>query len=349
MAVVRSDVIIPEIFTPYIEEQTTLRSDFLQSGVVSQLAELNVDEGGDTVQVPSFYANLTGDAERLTDTTSLTPGKIQARKQIGVVLHRGRAWESRDLARLAAGADPMAAIGQKVSAYIANEQQRDLLGACAGVFGALGSSNSGAAFVDLTFDAGGSGETPLSPRHVAKARSLLGDQGERLSAIAMHSTVFYDLVERRAIDYVTADEARMTGAASDGANPDAFAGSVAGAYASSIAVPFYMGMRVIVSDDIQQTGSSPNKKFAVYFFTPGAIGTGNQQALRTETDRDILAKSDAMSVDWHNVYHPMGARWKTTAPVNPLTSDLATAANWERVFEIKNIGIVRGTVTSNFD
>jgi len=349
MATIRSDVIIPEIFTPYIEEQTTLRSDFLQSGVVAQMPELNVNEGGDTVQVPSFTADLTGDAERLTDTQSLTPGKISARKQIGVVLHRGRAWESRDLARLAAGADPMAAIGNKVSAYIANQQQKDLLAACAGVFGALGSSNSGAAFVDLTFDAGGSGETPLSPRHLAKARSLLGDRGELLSTVAMHSTVFYDLVERRAIDYVTADEARITAAGSNAANPAAFAGSVAEAYTQSLGVPFYMGMRVVVTDDIQQTGSSPNKKFAVYFFTPGAIGTGEQQALRTETDRDILAKSDAMSIDWHNVYHPMGARWKTTAPVNPLASDLSTAANWEKVFETKNIGIVRGTVTSNFD
>jgi hypothetical protein len=79
----------------------------------------------------------------------------------------------------------------------------------------------------------------------------------------------------------------------------------------------------------------------------GAVGTGQQAALRSETDRDILAKSDAMSVDWHNLYHPLGARW--VGPVNPERADLATAANWQKVFETENIGIVRITVTSSFD
>jgi hypothetical protein len=79
----------------------------------------------------------------------------------------------------------------------------------------------------------------------------------------------------------------------------------------------------------------------------GAVATGQQAALRSEVDRDILAKSDAMSIDWHNVYHPLGSRYIGAA--NPLTSDLATAGNWEKVFETENIGIVRLTVTSSFD
>jgi hypothetical protein len=34
MATLRSDVIIPEVFTPYVLEQTTLRDAFLASGVL---------------------------------------------------------------------------------------------------------------------------------------------------------------------------------------------------------------------------------------------------------------------------------------------------------------------------
>ena len=106
MATLRSDIIIPEVFTPYVIEQTTQRDAFLASGVV-QPAELNAaEDGGDYVQVPFYKANLSGDFERLTGI--LTPGKIEADKQVGVVLHRGRAFESRDLAALAAGSDPMA-------------------------------------------------------------------------------------------------------------------------------------------------------------------------------------------------------------------------------------------------
>ena len=187
MATLRSDVIIPEIFTPYLLEQTTLRDAFLASGVVQPMAELNGSEGGDLINVPFFKANLSGDFEVLSDSTSLTPGKITADKQVGVILHRGRAFESRDLAALAAGSDPMAAIGAKIADYVANQRQKDLLSCLSGVFGTLGSNNS-ASFVDLTID-GLSADTPvvLSPRHIAEARSLLGDQGDKLTTVCMHS------------------------------------------------------------------------------------------------------------------------------------------------------------------
>ena len=346
MATLRSDIIIPEIFTPYVIEQTTLRDAFLASGVVQPMAELNATEGGDYINVPFFKANLTGDFEVLTDSTSLTPGKITADKQVGVILHRGRAFESRDLAALAAGADPMAAIGAKIADYVANQRQKDLLSCLAGVFGAV-EDNTGAAFIDLTID-GATGDTPtvLSPRHVAEARSLLGDQGDKLAAVAMHSKVYYDLVERRAIDYVSAGDARFTADAT--ANPAAFGGSIAGAYGGDNSVPTYMGLRVIVSDDVQTAGSGATSEYATYFFTQGAIASGEQMGMQTETDRDILAKSDAMSIDLHYCYHPVGSKWGVTTS-NPTRAQLATVGNWSKVYELKNLGIVRATNTSNFD
>jgi hypothetical protein len=346
MATLRSDIIIPEVFTPYVIEQTTQRDAFLASGVVQPLAELNATEGGDFINVPFWKANLSGDFEVLTDSTSLTPGKIQADKQVGVILHRGRAFESRDLAALAAGSDPMAAIGAKIADYIANQRQKDLLSCLGGVFGSLGSTSSSAAFFGLTID-GESGDTPttLSPRHVAEAKSLLGDQGDKLAAVAMHSKVYYDLVERKAIDYVTAADVRVT---PDSSMPDAFGGSIAAAYAGNVNVPIYCGLRVIISDDVQTDGSGSSTEYATYFFTQGAVASGEQMAMQTETDRDILAKSDAMSIDLHYCYHPVGAKWAVTT-VNPTRAQLETVANWSKVYELKNLGIVRATNTSNFD
>ena len=346
MATLRSDIIIPEVFTPYVIEQTTQRDAFLASGVVQPMAELNATEGGDFINVPFFKANLSGDFEVLTDSTSLIPGKITADKQVGVILHRGRAFEARDLAALAAGADPMAAIGAKIADYVANQRQKDLLACLGGIFGTLGTTTSAAAFFDLTID-GASADTPttLSPRHVAEARSLLGDQGDKLAAVAMHSKVYYDLVERKAIDYVTAVDARQTPLATA---QDAFGGSIASAYSGNNSVPTYMGLRVLVSDDVQIAGTGATSEYAVYFFTQGAIASGEQMAMQTETDRDILAKSDAMSIDLHYCYHPVGARWKVTT-TNPTRTQLEIITNWEQVYETKNIGIVRATVTSNFD
>jgi hypothetical protein len=340
MATLRSDVIIPEIFTPYVIEQSTQRNQFLSSGVVQPMAELNATEGGDFVNVPFWKANLSGDLEVLSDSTSLTPGKITADKQVGVILHRGRAFEARDLAALAAGSDPMAAIGQKVGEYVANQQQADLYKCLEGVFGSLTGSDS-PAFDALRFDT--SGSTALGPRQVAKARAILGDQGDKLTAVAMHSACYYDLVERKAIDYVTNTEARLSTLATGASTINAVGGSVAAAY-GDVSVPTYMGLRVIVSDDISNSAGN----YACYFFTAGAIASGEQAAMRTETDRDILAKSDAMSLDMHYIYHPVGAKWAVTT-TNPTRAQLATVGNWSKVYETKNIGIVRATITSNFD
>jgi hypothetical protein len=345
MATLRSDIIVPEVFTPYVIEQSTQRDSFLASGVVQPMAELNATEGGDTIQVPFWKANLSGDFEVLSDSSSLTPGKIEADKQVGVILHRGKAWESRDLASLAAGSDPMAAIGVKVAEYVNFQRQKDLMSCLDGVFGSLDNNSNSSAFFDLTIDSGsGDTRTALSPRHVAQARAALGDQGDKLSAVAMHSKVYFDLVERRAIDYVTAAEARTT---TDNQTPDVFAGSVQGAY-GEVSVPQYMGMRVIVSDSVSTTGSGSSTIYSTFFFTEGAVASGEQLAMVTETDRDILQKSDAMAIDLHYCYHPVGARW-TSSTINPDRSTLATAGNWSKVYETKNIGIVRASNTSNFD
>jgi hypothetical protein len=341
MATLRSDIIVPEVFTPYVIEQTTQRDAFLASGVVRPMAELNATEGGDFINVPFWKANLSGDFEVLSDSSSLTPGKITADKQVGVILHRGRAFEARDLAALAAGSDPMAAIGAKVADYVANQRQKDLLSCLKGVFGTLGSTSSSAAFFGLTID-GESGDTPtvLSPRHVAEARSLLGDQGDKLAAVCMHSKVYYDLVERRAIDYVSTADARGTSTTQSG-------GSMVAAFGNPT-VPTYMGLRVIVSDDVQTEGSGGSSEYATYFFTEGAVASGEQMAMQTETDRDILAKSDAMSIDLHYCYHPVGSKWGVTT-TNPTRAQLETVTNWSKVYELKNLGIVRATNTSNFD
>ena len=340
MATLRSDIIIPEVFTPYVIEQTTQRDAFLASGVVQPMAELNAAEGGgDFVQVPFYKANLSGDFEVLTDSSSLTPGKITADKQVAAVLHRGRAFESRDLAALAAGSDPMAAIGSKIADYIANQRQKDLLACLGGVFGAVGDT-AGGAFLGLAVD-GASGDTPtlLGPRQIVQAKALLGDQGEKLAAICVHPNVYYDLMERRAIDFIYDDNGAADTAASQGSTANAF---------GQVQVPTFMGLRVIVSSDVQTANSGSSTEYASYLFTQGAIASGEQLGLQTEVDRDILAKSDAMSVDLHYVYHPVGSKF-SSAVSNPTRAQLETVGNWTKVYETNNIGIVRITSTSNLD
>ena len=311
---VRSNVIIPDIFEPYIEEQTTLRNSFISSGVVQPMAELNATEGGDFINIPNWVANLTGDAEVLSDSGSLTPGNITADKQRAVVLHRGRAFGSRDLAALAAGSDPLAAIGNKVASYIANQQQKDLLACLKGAFAT--------ALSGLTVE---TGEAYPTASMVSGARALLGDQGEKLSVMAIHSSAYYELVTLKALDFVSAAELGST---------DPVGGSRVPSF-GDVRIPTYMNMRVLVSDDL---GAND-----VFYFTPGAVASGEQAGLRSEQDRDILAKATYVSFDWHNVFHPIGVKYVGTG-ANPNRTTLETGSNWEQVFDNKNIGIIKGSL-----
>jgi hypothetical protein len=313
----RADIIVPEIFNSYIEEQTTLLNAFIGSGVVQPMAELNATDGGDFINIPNWVANLSGDAEVLSDSSSLTPGKITADKQRAVILHRGRAFGSRDLARLGAGSDPLLAIGNKVAAYVANEQQKDLLAAVNGAFAT--------ALTGLTVF---TGESYPTASMVSEARAKLGDQGEKLSVMALHSQAYYQLVTLKALDYVAAGDLGLTA----DSTPAVFGGSRAGSFGDT-RVPTYLNMRVVVSDDLGVND--------VLFFQPGAVASGEQAGFQSETDRDILAKASYISFDWHNVYHPIGTRYVGEG-ANPNRTALATGANWEQVFDDKNIGIVKG-------
>ena len=109
-----------------------------------------------------------------------------------------------------------------------------------------------------------------------------------------------------------------------------------------------MGLRVIVSDDIPTTGSGATTEYSCFFFTGGAIVTGEQSPMRTQTDRDILALEEAMAVDLHYIYHPVGLKYAVST-VNPNRSVLETVASWSKVYETKNIGIARATIVSNND
>lgn len=340
MATTRNLVVIPEIFTPYVDEAIVNLSPFYQSGIVQPMEELNVDEGGDYVNVPFWKLNLSGDAQVLTDSTSMSTQSIGSGKQLGVVLHRGQAWEGRDLAKLAAGSDPMAAVGRGVAQYTMREIQKDLFSICQGVFGPLTSNTTGA-LKALSIDSN-STATALGPRQVAKARAALGEQGEKLSKICMPSLQYFELVERRAIDYVTAAEVGIT---PDSAMPDAFAGSMQGAFTADTRIPFYMGMQVLYSDDMPTDGTN----YMCVLFQDGAIGSGQQAGFVSETDRDVLALSDVLATHWHNVLHPVGMAYNNTAAgPNPTRTALATASNWSQVYETKNLGMAAIIVNPSF-
>ena len=313
MAVTKiADVIVPEIFTPYVIEKTAEKSRILTSGIAIANPKLNelVTAGGTTMQMP-YWKDLTGADEVLSDQSPLTPGKIGADKDIACLLLRGRAWGANELAGALAGDDPMAAIADRVSDYWARREQATLVSVLTGVFAAASMSNH-------TLDKSAAA-TGIDGPMVLDAKQLLGDSADQLQAIMMHSAVFTELQKQNLIQYTTTSDGK-------------------------IAFPTYLGYQIITDDGMPVDTSGQTPIYTTYLFAKGAIGRGEGTPVSltpTETDRDSLAGEDFLINRRAFVLHPMGVKWKgTPVGVTPSNTELATGTNWERVYEDKNIGLV---------
>lgn len=304
-----ADVIVPEIFTPYIIEKTAEKSRILQSGIAIANPKLNelVTAGGLTMQMP-FWQDLAGDDEVLSDSTALTPGKIGAEKDIAHLLLRGKAWGANDLAGALAGDDPMAAIAERVSDYWARKEQKVLVSVLKGAFAAENMS-------DHVLD---KSTVKIDGSVVLDAKQLLGDSAENLQAIMMHSAVYTELQKQNLIEYT----------------------SIIGPNGSPITISTYLTYNVIVDDGMPVD----NGVYTTYLFAKGSIGRGEGtpvSLVSTETDRDSLAGEDYLINRRAFIVHPMGIKWiGTPAGTTPTNAELATGTNWKRVYESKNIGMV---------
>lgn len=307
-----ADVIVPEVFNQYVIERTAELSAFYQSGVVVNNPELDVlaSSGGRLINMP-YWNDLTGDDEVLSDTDPLSTDKITAGQDVAVLLMRGKAWRSNDLAKALSGDDPMRAIGDLVAAYWARRQQVTLISTLKGVFGAA-STKMASNTHDISAEDGNDGA--FTGESFLDASYKLGDAEERLTAISIHSMVYASLRKQNLIEYLL-----------DSNNQK---------------IPLYMGKRVIVDDGMPKDGDV----FTSYIFGAGAVGLGNGSApVPTETDRDKLAGDDILINRQHFLLHPRGVKFtdKSVAGSSPTNTELSIGGNWERVYEPKNVRIVQ--------
>ena len=104
-------------------------------------------------------------------------------------------------------------------------------------------------------------------------------------------------------------------------------------------IAVYMEKRVIVDDGMPVSGGV----YSTYLFGAGAIAKGNGAApVPTETDRDSLQGDDILINRQHFILHPRGVAFQaaSVAGSSATNVELATAANWVRAYENKNIRIV---------
>lgn len=310
-----ADVIVPEVFNPYVIQRTAELSALSQAGIISNNPELDrlATAGGRLINMP-FWNDLSGDDEVLTDDGALTPGKITAGQDVAALFMRGKAWSVNDLAKALSGDDPMAAIGDLVAAYWARRRQALLFSMLKGVFASASMAGN---LHDISAATGNSGADALiSGATTLDAAQKMGDSKDKLTAIGMHSAVVTYLAKQNLIETIPESEGKA-------------------------AIKLYLGKRVIEDDGCPY--NSTTGVCTTYLFGEGAIGLGNGAApVPTETDRDSLAGDDILINRQHFVLHPRGVKWTDASVVgsSPTNAEAENGSNWSRVYENKNIRIV---------
>ena len=304
-----SDVIVPEVFNPYVVQRTMELSALYNSGIISNNPELDrlASSGGTTINMP-YWEDLNGDDEVLSDDGALTPAKITAGQDIAVLLMRGKAWSANDLAKALSGDDPMAAIGDLVAEYWARRMQATAIKLLDGAFAASNMTNKVLDISGLEDD-----KAKINGENFLDALQLMGDAKDKLTGVIMHSATETQLRKNNLIQTEL-----------DSNNKP---------------ISLFMEKRVIIDDSCPvSTGN-----YTTYLFGEGAIGLGNGGApVPTETDRDSLAGDDILINRKHYILHPRGVKWiGSAAGSSPTNAELATGTNWSRVYEDKAIRMVK--------
>lgn len=313
-----ADILVPSIWAQYVIERTKAKSRLFQSGIIAQGTGLDnlLAGGGNTINMPLFK-DLTGNSEVLSDTVPLAVNSITTSKDTAVRLMRGKAWGSNDLAAALAGVDPMDAITNLVAEWWARDMQTTLINILTGVFASASMAGS-VSDISVTDAATATAANKLGSTTVVDAFALLGDEGESLQAIAMHSVPYWNLVKN---DFITFEPVSGQG------DP----------------IRLFLGKEVIVDDSLPRTTTTNGYKYTSYLFGANSIGYGElpiEEAV--ETDRDILAGEDYLTNRRHFLMHPMGNRWGgTPAGSSPTNAELATGTNWSLVYERKNVRLVK--------
>lgn len=319
-----SDVIEPSVFTPYMLERSTELSRLFQSGLISTDAMIQeyAQGGGTRIKMP-FWNDLTGDSEGLSDSSSLTPAKIDANQDEAVKHYRGKAWSANDLAGAVAGDDPMARIADRVASYWNRDMQSVvLLNTLSGVFGSALSSSHVLDNSTEDFDGSGSDANLIGSEAILDAVHLLGDHWTDVTAMSMHSVVFKRLQKLNLIEFEPLSE-------------------------QGIQIPRFMGREVIVDDGMPtEAGTTSGTKYTTYLFGEGAVGMADagpdDPNEATETDRDSLAGDDILISRRHFVLHPRGVAFTgSVSGATPTTSELSDSSNWTKRWDDKNIRTVK--------
>ena len=314
-----SDVIVPEVYTRYLIEQSVNKNLFFRSGIMVRDSQFDalVGGGGTIFNLP-FWQQLSGDPQALQSNTTIETKKTTTSRQAARRLMFARGWSAEEIASALAGEDAMGAITSMVDDYWNTFYNKLCFSVVKGIMADDIDNDSSSLVNDITTSGTVAAANRISLDAVIDTAVKKGDRMEDFTAIAMHSAVYARALKNDAIDYI----------------PDSQEGK---------RIAAYMGMRVIVDDGLAPDTDGSNSEYWTILFQPGALAYGESANHITvvETDRNAGKSEDILYTRRNFVIHPRGYRWmeNSVASDNPTKSEIEEAGNWDKVYNKDNTGV----------
>lgn len=319
------DIYNPLVFSAAEQERQIEMNAFLASGImvadprISAMASV----GGNVGELPFFKPLGTEEPNYSSDDpgANSTPSKVSSAKMVYRLASQNNSWSTMDLAVELALEDPTGAITGRVGDYWATTNEKRLINSALGVLADNVANDSGDMVVNVATDAAGAPVAAelIGADVIIDARQTAGDHKAGFSAIAMHSVVHSTLEKQQLIQYVR-----------DADNNTMF--------------ETYNGMRVIVDDSLPAVAGSNRVTYTSIVFGAGAFASGEGRVnMPSELDREASAGNGGGQSILHSrradIIHPLGFQFTSSsvAGESATLAELATAANWDRVWERKSV------------
>lgn len=322
-----ADVIVPELYADYQNENSPEKTDLFQSGIVvtNPMLTEKAASGGSILDIP-FWKDLDATQEPNISTDNpedeATPNKIGTGMQVARNAFLNNGWSASDLSGELAGSSPMSRISARTSEYWNRQLQRRMVSMAIGVQASNVANDDGDMISDISIDNGDNATAAnvFSRAAFTGAAFTLGDAFESTSAISVHSVVYKRMLDNNDIEFVKDSEGSMV-------------------------VPTFLGRRVILDDGMPVVaGGVSGFKYTSVLFGAGAFGFGAGSPKKPVAVSRVEEQGKGAGIEtlWERktwLMHPFGFKFESAsvAGISATNAELADATNWSRVVDRKNV------------
>ncbi|KPB83813.1 phage coat protein [Pseudomonas syringae pv. tomato] len=318
-----ADIFVRDYYADLAPVNSPEKTAVFESGIIVKSPELDAiaSNGQGTAEIV-YWQDLDADEEpniSNDDPDDLgAVGKAEMGSMRARTLYLNKGYGVADLTTELARTEPMQHIRNRFGTYWTRRWQRYLLGSARGIIASNIANDAG----DMVVDAGAT----ISAGAFQDAAFTSGDAADVFSAIGVHSVVMNQMVKQDLIEYLRDSDGR-------------------------IILATYLGKPVFMDDSlVYGTG-----RYLSVFFGQGAFGYGEGDPPNpVELERKPSGgNGGGAEVLWERktmILQPAGFSWKggENRNLSPTATQYAAAANWERVFDRKQVpfaGVISGTVT----